>query len=43
MCKEGLEICRNFVLSLNEKWKKEKQNKEKIMQDTSVMKKEWDV
>lgn len=43
ICKEGLETCRNFVLSLNEKWKKEKQNKEKIMQDTSVMKKEWDV
>ena len=40
ICKEGLEICRNFVLSLNEKWKKEKQNKEESMQDTSVMKEE---
>lgn len=40
ICKEGLEICRNFVLSLNEKWKKEKQNKEESMKDTFVMKEE---
>lgn len=44
ICKEGLETCRNFVLVLDKKWKKESDDKEIISKDTPIIEdEEWDI
>lgn len=44
ICKEGLEACRNLVLVLDKKWKKESDDKEVISKDTLIIEdEEWDI
>ena len=44
MCKEGLDACRELVLSIDEKMKQKNKKKELISDDIPIVEdKEWDI